>query len=44
MDTIEQLRRAKEGDKHAREQLITENVGLVWSIVRRFLGRGYEAE
>ena len=44
MDTIERLRRAKEGDKHAREQLITENVGLVWSIVRRFLGRGYEAE
>lgn len=24
--------------------MITENVGLVWSIVRRFLGRGYDAE
>ena len=44
MDIIERLRQAKEGDKQAREQLITENVGLVWSIVRRFLGRGYEAE
>ena len=44
MDTIEKIRRAKEGDKEIREQLITENMGLVWSIVRRFLGRGYEAE
>ncbi len=24
--------------------MITDNVGLVWSIVRRFMGRGYEAE
>ena len=24
--------------------MITENIGLVWSIVRRFLGRGYEAD
>ena len=44
MDTIEKIWRAKEGDKEIREQLITENMGLVWSIVRRFLGRGYEAE
>ena len=44
MDTIEKIQRAKEGDKEIREQLITENMGLVWSIVRRFLGRGYEAE
>ncbi len=38
------LARCKQGDKAAREQMITENIGLVWSIVRRFLGRGYEAD
>ena len=44
MDTQLLIRKAQEGDKVAREQLINENVGLVWSIVRRFLGRGQEAE
>ena len=44
MDTIGLIRLSQEGDKQAREQLITENVGLVWSMVRRFLGRGCEAE
>ena len=44
MDTQDLIRRAQEGDKAAREQVINENVGLVWSIVRRFLGRGQEAE
>lgn len=44
MDTIGLIRLSKEGDVQAREQLVTENVGLVWSMVRRFLGRGCEAE
>lgn len=44
MDTQLLIRKAQEGDKVAREQLINENIGLVWSIVRRFLGRGQEAE
>lgn len=44
MDTIGLIRLSQEGDRQAREQLITENVGLVWSMVRRFLGRGCEAE
>lgn len=44
MDTQLLIRKAQEGDKAAREQVINENVGLVWSIVRRFLGRGQEAE
>ena len=44
MDTQLLIRKAQEGDKVAREQVINENVGLVWSIVRRFLGRGQEAE
>ena len=30
------LKRSLEGDPAAREQLVTENMGLVWSIVRRF--------
>lgn len=44
LDTIGLIRLSQEGDKQAREQLVTENVGLVWSMVRRFLGRGCEAE
>lgn len=35
---------AHNGDKDARERLVTENMGLIWSIVRRFSGRGYEME
>lgn len=32
------------GDREAGELLITENSGLIWSVARRFLGRGVEAE
>ena len=41
--TLALLRRAHEGDKAARDTLVEENLGLVWSIVRRFTGRGVEA-
>ena len=44
MDTLELIRMSKQGDKAARDRVVTENVGLVWSIVRRFMGRGHEAE
>lgn len=44
MDTIALISKAHEGDKAAREQLVMENVGLIWSIVKRFMNRGYEAE
>lgn len=40
----ELLRRAKSGDPAAREQALSENSGLIWSIVRRYLGRGCDAE
>ncbi|MBQ7565855.1 MAG: sigma-70 family RNA polymerase sigma factor [Oscillospiraceae bacterium] len=40
----ELFRRAKGGDKNAAEQILTENTGLVWSVVRRFLGRGTDAD
>ncbi len=44
METQLLIRKAQEGDKVAREQVINENIGLVWSVVKRFLGRGQEAE
>ncbi len=34
----------KEGNEAAREQLILNNVGLIWSVVRRFTNRGYESD
>ena len=36
--------KAKEGDEQAREYIVNNNMGLVWSIVRKFLNRGTEAE
>ena len=38
------LRTARKGDKNAMERLITENAGLIWSIARRFFGRGVDAD
>lgn len=43
-DVIRLIEAAHRGDKEARDRLVTENMGLVWSIVRRFSGRGYELE
>lgn len=34
------LRKAQAGDAAAKEQLLQENSGLIWSMVRRFPGRG----
>jgi len=42
--TLELLRLAKEGNQDAKERVVTENLGLVWAVARRFLGRGYELE
>ena len=45
MTRIEELIcRCKSGDREAGELLITENSGLIWSVARRFLGRGTEAD
>lgn len=38
------IKQAHEGDKDARDKLISDNLGLVWSIVRRFEHRGHERE
>ncbi|OUQ24272.1 RNA polymerase sigma-G factor [Lachnoclostridium sp. An131] len=45
MDRTEELiRRSQDGDKAARDILIEENMGLIHHVVKRFLGRGVEAE
>ena len=43
-DTLSLLTRAHQGDKEARDALAEENMGLVWSVVRRFSGRKAETE
>lgn len=42
--TIALIRQSHDGDKKAREQLVEENVGLIWCVVKRFYGRGTDAE
>lgn len=44
MDTLTLINRAHQGDKLARDKIVIENTGLIWSIVRRFLNRGHEGE
>lgn len=43
-ETMRLIQMAHEGDKAARDRLVEENVGLIWSIVRRFGNRGHEME
>lgn len=38
------LKAAQEGDNDACEQIVSENSGLIWSVVRRYYGRGVEPE
>ncbi len=42
--TIALIMQAHNGDKEAREQVVKENVGLIWCIVKRFVGRGVETD
>ena len=42
--TIALIQKAHEGDEEARAQIVEENTGLVWCVVRRFAGRGTEVE
>lgn len=45
MSRLEELiARSQAGDEGAREALVTENAGLIWSVARRFMGRGVEAD
>ncbi|MCH5209427.1 MAG: SigB/SigF/SigG family RNA polymerase sigma factor [Oscillospiraceae bacterium] len=38
------IERAREGDKQAENILVEKNMGLVYSIVKRYANRGYEVE
>jgi RNA polymerase sporulation-specific sigma factor len=43
-EQLDLIRRAQNGDRDASEQLVTENSGLIWSVARRFIGRGTDSE
>ena len=42
--TEELIQAAQAGDPTAGETLVNENAGLIWSVTKRFLGRGTEME
>ncbi|MCI8398280.1 MAG: sigma-70 family RNA polymerase sigma factor [Oscillibacter sp.] len=41
---LELLRAAQQGDRDACERAVIENNGLIWSVVRRYYGRGVEPD
>ena len=43
-ETYDLIKKSQSGDETARELLLEENSGLVWAVVRRFLGRGAETD
>ncbi len=43
-NTEELIARCQAGDQLAKEMILSENTGLIWSVVRRFTGRGTEPE
>jgi RNA polymerase sporulation-specific sigma factor len=42
--SLSELRAARQGDREAAGRLLEENSGLIWSVARRYFGRGVEAE
>ena len=42
--TEELIARCQAGDRDAGDLLVKENTGLIWSVARRFMGRGTEAD
>lgn len=40
----EDIVKAQNGDKEVLEKILKENNGLIWSLVKRFIGKGYEIE
>lgn len=42
--TLALIERIHQGDKDARDTLFQENMGLIYSVARRFLGRGVDME
>lgn len=43
-DIYSAIRLARSGDRETAGRLIEENAGLIWSVARRFFGRGVDAE
>ena len=39
--TTKEILQAQNKDEEALTKVIQENSGLIWSIVKRFMGRGY---
>lgn len=44
MNQEELFELARQGDKAAKEKIVSDNNGLVWSVARRFTGRGYDLD
>ncbi|MEI5907123.1 RNA polymerase sporulation sigma factor SigF [Bacillus spongiae] len=40
----ELIKRSQDGDQEARDVIVQKNMRLVWSVVQRFLNRGYEPD
>src|SRR5699024_8769810 len=43
-DVRKYIRAAQQGDRSARDILVERNVRLVWSVVQRFINRGYDPD
>lgn len=43
-NTYEEIRKAQNNDKEAMDNLVKNNLGLVYNIAKRFMGRGFELE
>ena len=41
---MELIARSQQGDQQAKEELVEANTGLIWSVAKRFMGRGTETE
>ncbi len=44
MNEMKLFELARKGDKAAKEKIVSDNAGLIWSIARRYMGRGYDVE
>lgn len=43
-ETFALLERAQQGDERACERMVSENSALIWSVARRYFGRGVEPD
>lgn len=40
----ELIKRSQDGEQEARDMIVSKNMRLVWSVVQRFMNRGYEPD